>query len=68
MTDNQARRCGRPTRAGTPCRRPLQWYETACNAHQTPTETERAYALLRADALLRAGETAGALTELQNHP
>jgi hypothetical protein len=39
--------CGRPTLRGGPCQRPLQWYETACVAHQSPAEAETAYRTLR---------------------
>lgn len=39
--------CGRPTSSGGACRRHLQWYETACAAHQTPAEAEMAYLTLR---------------------
>jgi hypothetical protein len=54
--NNQTQLCGRPTRTGAPCRRPLQWYETACNAHQSPAETEQAYWVLRAaETAQRAG-------------
>lgn len=40
--------CGRPTIRGTPCHRPLLWYETACTVHATPTELDQATERLRA--------------------
>lgn len=39
--------CGRPTRTGLPCRRPLLWFETACNVHATPDERDQALQKLR---------------------
>lgn len=48
------RRCGRPTKDGTPCARTLQWYEFACSRHATEAEQDSALDLLRA-AEWRAG-------------
>lgn len=39
--------CGRPTKGGRPCRRPLQWYETACPYHATQAELDQALQRLR---------------------
>lgn len=43
------RRCGRPTKDGTPCARILQWYEFACTVHATDQEQDVALDLLRAE-------------------
>lgn len=43
----EKRTCGRATRNGTPCRRPLQWYELACAIHATHEERDQALAHLR---------------------
>lgn len=45
---SEPRLCGRPTRHGALCRRLLQWYETACTAHQTAAEAEQTYRTLKA--------------------
>lgn len=40
--------CGRPTKDGMPCQRPLQWFEDACSVHATPAEQDAALRRLRA--------------------
>lgn len=41
------KRCLRLTRRGVPCRRQLQWYETACLYHATSDEHWAAIRKLR---------------------